>query len=132
MRIVLIALMLILLCQQASRAADTLHTVNAMRAYVGLRPFTPDPNLAQGAEVIAQQMASTRRSGHIGWHKRFGARAEGTGMRSGADPNGFRFLACYSADGHPSCRISHGQYHFAGASSVVGRDGRTYYVLLLR
>jgi len=120
-----------LLCAHAL-AADALQSVNAMRAYVGLQPFAQDPNLSYGAEVIAQTMARQRRTGHMGWHKRYGARAEGTGMRSRPDPHGYRFLACYTADGHPSCKISRGQYRYAGASSVVGRDGRTYYVLLLR
>lgn len=131
-RTILLAVVLAVASCQDMRAADTLDTVNAMRAYVGLRPFQRDGNLSQGAEVIAQQMARQRRTGHMGWHRRYGARAEGTGMRSGSDPRGYRFLACYTADGHPRCTISRGQYSYAGASSVVGRDGRTYYVLLLR
>ncbi len=111
-------------CDDSSAvAADTLYALNVMRAHTGRRPYTQDPRLQYGAEAIAQEMARRRITGHIGWHRRFGARAEGTGRRSIADHRGHRFLACYSASR---------RYRHAGAASVVGRDGRTYYCLLIR
>ena len=104
-------------------AADVLQSLNVMRRSYGLPPYLPDPRLAQGAETICHTMARQGRSGHIGWHTRFGARAEGTGNRSITDPLGRRFYACYSASR---------RFRYAGASAVVGRGGRTFYTLILR
>lgn len=105
-------------------AADALYSLNVMRASVGLYPLQRDQRLQAGAEAICQTRASRRHTNHLPGNgfTRYGARYEGVGHRSIRDPQGRRFLACYSATR---------RHRYAGVSAVTGPNG-TYYTILLR
>lgn len=114
------AILLLLVATQAA-GANALWQLNVQRAYFGLYPLQPDPQLQAKAEETCQIMASRGLSGHI-YGRPAAGRWEGTGQRSGQDVYGYRFYTCYQ---------NHTQARYAGAAYVVTRS-KTYYVLLLR
>lgn len=89
--------------------------VNAIRARRGLQPFIEDPALTAVAYRKASMQARRGRMFHPGGSMG-GARYEGVGV-------GSRFSACYL--------FSQGS-RYAGAATVVGRNGRRYHCLLIR
>lgn len=105
-----------------AHGADALQCVNSRRAMIGLPPLVHDPQLFVLAERESLLQAQRGRMGHILGAPR-PARAAGVGMQSRSDPQGRYFQSCYAASR---------SYQYAGASVVVGRDGRTYYTLMLR
>ena len=120
--IVLASIICLLSVAKLSCGADVLHNVNVRRSYLGLPPFIHDPRLTQLAERESNIQASRGRMGHYSGCPS-PARGAGVGYTSYRDPTGRRFQSCYAATR---------KYRYAGASAVVGRNGRTYYTLMLR
>ncbi|MGN6136145.1 MAG: hypothetical protein ACTHOU_16785 [Aureliella sp.] len=102
---------------------DGLAEVNAERARRGLRPFLPDPQLAQAASTCAQIRASRRIEGHL--------------------PNDFSYLPAGSTARSAGCGAlepswgwgtccTYENYTYAGAAWVMGVDGKRYMHLFVR
>ena len=97
--------------------------VNAQRAARGLRPFVHDPLLTQAAEACASHRAGRFLFGHTANDFQFlpaGAVAHAAGCA--AYPASYGFMACCTYE----------DYHYAGASSVMGADGKMYHHLFVR
>lgn len=109
-----------------SDGSDALAEVNAKRASRGLRPYQFDAGLTQAARACAQHRADRLMFGHVmGGMGDFqfvppGTRCDATGCA--AYPPSMGFLACAVYD----------NYRYAGAATVIGRDGRAYHSLFVR
>ena len=102
--------------------SNALPALNAQRAARGLYPLLPAPDLQRQAEYESIVRAERRISGHLPGGCSPG-RAEGVGMRSGADPYGRNFIACYTTTR---------RHRYAGAAAAVNRRGQSFYTLILR
>ena len=99
----------------ASVSGSALAEVNMLRAQRGLAPFIEDASLSTVAYQKASIQANRGAMGHPGGSLG-GARYEGVGM-------GSQFVSCY---------LYSNVGRYAGAASVVGRNGQRYHCLLIR
>lgn len=106
-----------------------LDQLNSQRAQRGLRPYVLDEGLQAAAEQCAQIRAAQHIHGHLPTGNQFplsdfslldGVTCACTG--AGANTPDWGFTACEA----------YGNYTFAGASGVMGSDGRYYCSLYLR
>lgn len=131
--IIVTALALLFTTNSTAKADFTvLDAVNARRSAIGLYSLSPDPTLQHWAEQKATMLANSRRSGHP-YKGAWPGRREGTGNRSGTDPQGLNFYACNMATGYVTINGSRpfGAETYAGAAAVV-RGSSTYYCIILR
>lgn len=111
---------------QSPAVVDALAEVNAKRAARGLRPYLPDPLLAEGAARLAAARAARLQFGHFTGglgdfaHLPPGAVAAATGC--GAYPPSYGWMTCATYDG----------YTHAGAAWAAGADGKRYMHLVCR
>ena len=98
-----------------SNAGSAIAEANTLRIQRGLPPFIEDPSLSAVAYNKASIQANAGQMYHPGGSMG-GARYEGVGM-------GQQFLTCYLYS-------NVGQY--AGAATVVGRNGQRYHCLLVK
>jgi hypothetical protein len=110
--------------QDAVRGDDALAEVNATRAQRGLRPYQPDPLLHQAAVACAKQRAARLISGHL-------PESDFSYLPSGASAAAAGCAAWTSDWGWGSC-CTFDNYSYAGASWVMGQDGRRYMHLFVR
>ncbi len=104
-------------------ATDALDTVNAQRAQRGLPAYERDDALTVAAEQAATFRAHHGLFGHTGNDFVFlpaGVSADAAGCA--AYPPSMGFMACATYE----------SYRYAGASTVIGRDGRAYHHLFVR
>lgn len=120
--LVFVALIALALMASVTHGAECLEMCNARRALLGLFPLQYDIALSELAEREAQAQASKRRMGHVNGCPS-PARNAGVGYTSRSDYQGRYFNSCY-------CITR--SHRYAGAAVVVGRDGRTYYALMVR
>lgn len=102
---------------------NSINEVNAKRAARGLPAFVPDPMLTAAAQAAAQFRADNLIEGHTSNDFAFlppGAIAHAAGCSAVGSEWGF--LSC--------CQWE--TWRYAGAASVVGRDGRVYHHLFVR
>lgn len=100
---------------ESTTPESAMDEVNAIRAQQGLPEFIEDPSLTAVAYSKAAIQANRGAMGHPGGSMG-GARYEGVGM-------GYRFTTCY---------LYSNAGRYAGAATVVGRNGQRYHCLLIR
>lgn len=95
-----------------------------------LKPYKPDPQLQEQAELIVLEMATLSHKGHLtrrqrGTQYNFSpiARGEGIGYRGSKDFTGNGFITCF---------LYARNYTYAGAAMAIDRQGTTYYCLLVK
>lgn len=118
----LIAMLAALALSGSASADDALAVVNAQRAARGLPAFLPDPGLQLAAERAAAHRAASLMFAHTVNDFQFlppGCSADAAGCA--AYPASYGFMACATYD----------RYTYAGAASVLGRDGKTYHHLFV-
>lgn len=102
---------------------EALQEVNAARARRGLRPFQPDPLLAEAARRCAEVRASRRIAGHLS--------SDFAYLPSGASARAAGCGALEPSWGWGTC-CTYDNYTYAGAAWVMGTDGRRYMHLFVR
>lgn len=118
-----LSVLALVLLPSLSSGADALDQVNAQRAARGLPAYLRDGGLSLAAENAAQYRAANRLFGHCSNDFAFlppGSTADAAGCA--AHPPSYGFLACAVYDG----------YQFAGAATIIGRDGLAYHHLFVR
>lgn len=118
----LLSLAAVLSLACVAKSEDALDRVNAQRAARGLPAFVRDANLTAAAEACASHRATYLLFGHSANDFAFlpaGTSADAAGCA--AYPSDYGFMACCTYE----------SYRFAGAASVVGRDGKVYHHLFV-
>lgn len=110
--------------EAVTSGSDALAEVNATRAQRGLRPYLPDPLLNQAAQACASQRASRMIQGHL-------PESDFSYLPAGAHASSAGCAAWTPDWGWGSC-CTYDNYTYAGASWVMGRDGRRYMHLFVR
>jgi hypothetical protein len=106
------------------KASGALSVLNADRASRGLHAYAEDPLLTHAAVAAATFRAERGIEGHTGNDFQFlpaGAYSPAAGC------------ACWANDGSfGACCMHDTQWRYAGAATVIGRDGRAYHHLFVR
>jgi len=103
---------------------DALAEVNAVRAQRGLHPYQHDPLLHQAARAAAKQRAARLISGHL-------PESDFSYVPSGGSATAAGCAAWTPDWGWGAC-CTYDNYTYAGASWVMGQDGRRYMHLFVR
>lgn len=109
---------------EAAQGDDALAEVNAVRAQRGLRPYQHDPLLHQAARAAAKQRAARLISGHL-------PESDFSYVPSGGSATAAGCAAWTPDWGWGAC-CTYDNYTYAGASWVMGQDGRRYMHLFVR
>lgn len=102
---------------------EALADLNRQRAQRGMRPYIEDPLLTQAAQAAASFRASRGMEGHTGNDFQFvpgGTSAQAAGCAAWPPSMGFGACCCFEG------------WTYAGAATVIGRDGRAYHHLFVR
>ena len=95
-----------------------------------LKPYKPDPQLQEQAELIVLEMATLNHKGHLNRRQRGSeynfypvARGEGCGWYGAKDYTGNHYTTCF---------LYSRNYTYAGAAAAISTNGTTFYVLLVK
>lgn len=100
---------------------NALYEVNAARVRRGLRPFVEDPHLTAGAYRVAEYRASRGMAGHTHNDFAIGGVSASAGGCGALEPS-WGWGTCCTYDNHT----------YAGAATVMGRDGKRYMQIFVR